>query len=78
MRPGPVTGVDGIARELAGLPGIVERLLAVHVPDPHGRCRGCTTAGTGVPGAVWPCSLHFYASAAQGINRRRRPVERAS
>ena len=69
--------VDGIARELAGLPGTVARLLVLHVPDSHGRCRGCTTAGTGLPGAAWPCSLHFYATAAEEI-RSRRPDERAS
>jgi hypothetical protein len=75
-------GRDGIARELAGLPGIVSRLLVLHVPDPHGRCRGCTTAGTGIPGAAWPCSLHFYASAAEQIrvkeSRSRRPTEQAN
>ncbi|MGD9697289.1 MAG: hypothetical protein AB7V42_16705 [Thermoleophilia bacterium] len=71
-------GADGIAWELAGLPGIVARLLALHVPDAHGRCRACTTGGTGVPGAAWPCGLHFYATAAQEIHREQRPVERAS
>jgi hypothetical protein len=63
-------GGGGIARELAGLPGIVARLLVLHVPDLHGRCRGCTTAGTGAPGAAWPCGLHFYATAAEKIHRR--------
>jgi len=75
---GPAGAGDGIARELAGLPGTAERLLVLHVPDPHGRCRGCTTAGTGMPGVAWPCSLHFYAAAAAEIRRGRRPVERAS
>jgi hypothetical protein len=75
---GRVRGPEGIAQELAGLPGIVARLLAVHVPDSQGRCRGCTTGGTGVPGAAWPCSLHFYATAAQEIHRQRHPVEWAS
>jgi hypothetical protein len=70
-------GVEGIARELAGLPGTVARLLALHVADPHGRCRGCTMAGTGMPGPAWPCSLHFYATAAQQIARTR-PAGRAS
>lgn len=71
-------GWDGFARELAGLPGTAERLLVLHVPAPHGRCRGCTAAGTGMPSAAWPCSLHFYATAAQEIRRGRRSVERAS
>ncbi len=50
--------------QLGRLGGVAQRLLAVHVPDQHGRCCGCTTAGTGLPGAVWPCALHFYATAA--------------
>jgi hypothetical protein len=74
---GPAGCGDGIARELAGLPGTVARLLVLHVPDPYGRCRGCTVAGTGMPGGAWPCSLHFYATAAAEI-RARRPVDRAS
>jgi hypothetical protein len=77
MSAGPISGGDGFARELAGLPDAVARLLVLHVPDRHRRCRGCTAAGTGIPGAPWPCSLHFYATAAQEIHRRR-PVERAS
>lgn len=61
----PVRAIGGeLAVQLARLAGVAQRLLAVHVPDPHGRCRGCTTPGTGLPGAVWPCALHFYASAA--------------
>jgi hypothetical protein len=78
VNPGAVTDAAGIARELAGLPEIVARLLALHAPDPRGRCRGCTTGGTGVPSAAWPCSLHFYAAAAQQINREQRAVGRAS
>lgn len=75
-------GVDGIARELAGLPGTTQRLLALHVSDGHGRCRGCTTPGTGRPGGAWPCGLHFYATAAEQIRaeeiRSRRAAARAS
>lgn len=53
-----------LALQLGRLGGVAQRLLAVHVPDRHGRCRGCT-----VPGAVWPCALHFYAAAAQLVAR---------
>lgn len=53
-----------LAVQLGRLDGVAQRLLATHVPDPRGRCRGCTTAGTGLPGAGWPCALHFYATAA--------------
>ena len=56
--------MSDVARELAGLPGVAQRLLALHVPDGRGKCRACTRPGTGLPGAPWPCPLHFYASAA--------------
>lgn len=68
--------MSDIARELAGLPGITQRLLVLHVSDGHGKCRACTTPGTSIPGAAWPCSLHFYAAAAEQI--RRKGIERAS
>ena len=55
---------DELAVQLGRLSGVAQRLLAVHTSDQYGRCRGCTTPGTGQPGAVWPCALHFYASAA--------------
>ncbi len=57
-------GVDRIAAELARLPGVARRLLVLHVPDEQARCRECTVPGTGLPGAAWPCALHFYAAAA--------------
>lgn len=56
--------------ELARLPGVAQRLLALHVPDGGDRCRACTIPGTGLPGAKWPCALHFYASAAEEIRRQ--------
>ena len=64
-------GMKDFARELAGLPDVTGRLLRLHVPDQHGRCRACTTPGTGIPAATWPCVLYFYAAAAEEITRRR-------
>lgn len=66
--------MSGVAQELARMPETTRRLLVVHVPDERGRCRGCTTPGTGIPSAAWPCVLHFYASAAQEIVRRTEQV----
>ena len=63
-------GVSALARELARLPGVTQRLLALHVSDGRGRCRACTTPGTGLPGAEWPCALHFYASAAEDVRQQ--------
>ena len=61
----PVQEAGGeLAVQLGRLSGVAQRLLVVHVADHRGRCQGCTTPGTGLPGAVWPCALHFYASAA--------------
>lgn len=68
--------MSALARELAQLPGVARRLLAAHVPDGHGRCRACTTPGTGLPGARWPCALHFYAAAAQQLHAQ--TIERAA
>lgn len=39
------------------------RLLSAHV-DVGGRCRACTTPGTGTPGARWPCVIERAANAA--------------
>lgn len=62
--------MNELARELESQPGIVDALLAAHVPDDRGRCRACTRPGTGIPGASWPCALHFYATAARAKDRR--------
>lgn len=70
--------MSGVAQELARMPETTRRLLVVHVPDERGRCRGCTTPGTGIPGAAWPCVLHFYASAAQEIWRRTERIRQDS
>ena len=56
-----------LAAELAGLSGVVARLLQLHRSDGAGRCRACTTPGTGQPGARWPCRLHAYALQASGL-----------
>lgn len=71
-RPGGI-GASDLARELAGLPEVTKRLLELHVADRHGKCRACTTPGTGIPRAPWPCVLHFYATAADEIRRRWAP-----
>jgi hypothetical protein len=59
---GPMAGV------LAGMPEVVERLLALHTPDRLGRCTACRNAGSGV---VWPCTLHQIATRAQGLRAQR-------
>jgi hypothetical protein len=49
---------------IAAQHGGPQRLLAIHVDDGFGRCRGCTVPGTGMPQDIWPCSIHYLASAA--------------
>lgn len=66
----PAVPLGELALQLGRLGGVAQRLLAVHVPDWHGRCRGCTVPGTGLPGAVWPCALHFYAATAAQLVAR--------
>ncbi|HVG68680.1 MAG TPA: hypothetical protein VM785_10820, partial [Gaiellales bacterium] len=50
--------MSGVAQELAWLPETTRRLLAVHVSDGRGRCRGCTTPGTGMPGQLLRDAAH--------------------
>ena len=49
---------------LAGMPDVIGRLVVEHLPDEHGRCRGCTSPGTGRPNVPWPCSLRKLADEA--------------
>lgn len=62
-----VIGPSGIAGQLARMPDVVARLLAEHVPDRKGRCRGCGFPGTGSPYIPSPCGLWFVADAARRI-----------
>ena len=58
----PVPFVD----VLYAMPALLGRLLAEHTPDPTGRrCQACTTAGTGSPGAAWPCRIRDAAESAR-------------
>ncbi len=68
----PVTAVP-MADVMADMPGVWRRLLAAHVPDRLGRCRGCRS-DTG-SGERWPCSLHRIATEAQRLHDRK--LERA-
>ena len=67
-----------LARLLIELnPEAPAHLLARHVPDDHGCCRGCALPQAGP--SRWPCTLHAAATAAQaamqeaGGDRTRRP-----
>ncbi len=80
--PGDGPGRDGgaepdttvpMADVMADMPGVWRRLLAAHVPDRLGRCRGCRS-DTG-SGERWPCSLHRIATEAQRLHDRK--LERA-
>lgn len=51
---------------MADMPGVWRRLLAAHVADRLGRCRGCRS-DTG-SGERWPCSLHRIATEAQRLH----------
>jgi hypothetical protein len=62
-----VIGPSGIAVQLARMPDVVARLLADHVPDGKGRCRGCGFPGTGSPYIPSPCGLWLVADAARRL-----------
>jgi hypothetical protein len=57
-------------------PDLVQSLMAAHLPDPAGRCRGCTVSGTGTPDRPWPCSLWLTADAARQLLVRHRAAQR--
>ncbi len=67
---GPATGTSTpMADLMADMPGVWRRLLAAHVADRLGRCRGCRSdTGSGVR---WPCSLHDIAAEAQRLHDQR-------
>lgn len=61
-----VVGADnGAAVELAPMIEVWFRILVEHVPDPDGRCRACTSAGTGERRTPWPCAVHTVAALAR-------------
>lgn len=69
--PNPEFVRSEFAAQLAAMPDVADRLLIAHIPDEHGRCRACSTPGTGTPQAAWPCTLHASASAARRVSDRR-------
>jgi hypothetical protein len=58
---------ESVAAALAAMPEVIARLLADHVPDALGRCRGCGMPGTGSPYLTAPCGLASVAEAARKI-----------
>ncbi len=61
---------------LSANPELIQALMGAHLPDPAGRCRGCTVSGTGTPDLPWPCSLWLTADAARQVRVRQRTAER--
>jgi hypothetical protein len=61
----PAEELDERARQIIGLRGVADRLVADHQPDERGRCRGCRTHSGG---PVWPCSLY-------GLGRRAKTLD---
>jgi len=68
----PTTTIRGIAEALAGSlsSAAVDRILAEHVPDPSGHCRGCRFPTTASP--VWPCRLFAIADELRRLPPTRR------
>jgi hypothetical protein len=57
--------VRSLTAEMAPMPELWNRLLALHVADSSGRCCACTTPGTGAPAAHWPCAIYLVAQQAR-------------
>lgn len=58
--------IRALAAFLAAQPDVTGKLLALHVPDPDGRCRACTINGGGRHW-VWPCRISLAAGAARRL-----------
>jgi hypothetical protein len=56
-----------LAREIARMPHVAERLRAAHVEGPDERCVGCPSALTVAP--RWPCRLWLLADRAVEMAR---------
>lgn len=55
-----------VAVTLAGMPDLLQRTLALHVPDELGLCRDCREP-SGVA-AFWPCRMRELAEEARAIS----------
>lgn len=62
--PDEHSGLREATRFIAAQPSGPQRLLARHLPDEQGRCRGCTVPGYGTPDKPWPCVITKMAQAA--------------
>jgi hypothetical protein len=70
----PLPAVSPIAAAFAGMPGVVERLLAEHYADPQGYCHGCRLPQAGY--LKWPCSLAENARQARELQDAMRSLRR--
>lgn len=62
-QPAAIASVSPLAAEMAQLDGVAERLLAAHVSDARGYCRGCELPQAGP--MRWPCTLWAVATTAR-------------
>jgi hypothetical protein len=71
MATDPHVSWAALVATVAAMPEVAARLLADHVDDGAGRCRGCTRGGCGTPSARFPCTLSALAAQATARNRLR-------
>ncbi|GAA1181369.1 hypothetical protein [Pseudonocardia alaniniphila] len=67
----PQVSWAALVATIAAMPEVAARLLADHVDDGTGRCRGCTRGGCGTPSARFPCTLSALAAQATARTRLR-------
>jgi hypothetical protein len=65
-----VEPVNPLVQMILSQPGMAARLIAEHVDDGSGRCRGCPVGGQRGRHS-WPCTLRSAAEEAQRIERAR-------
>jgi hypothetical protein len=62
--------MNPLVQMILSQPGMAARLIAEHVDDGRGRCRGCPVGGQRGRHA-WPCTLRQAAEEAERIERAR-------
>jgi hypothetical protein len=63
-----MSAVTELARLLVAQPASIKTLLAKHVDDGQGKCRGCTLPQRGFQ--PWPCTTHTAATIAAETARQ--------
>jgi hypothetical protein len=68
--PAALVSVSELALVVVECEGVAARLMAAHVDDGRGHCRGCWLPQA--PPPIWPCTLFAVGREARKLDRVRR------